>query len=316
MPHGAPLASSPVPISSRPIRSCRWRLAPLVLALATAGLARAQDAAEAPLQLRSATDLKPLPRGEANKALPIILRARELRGRPDIDAHAEGEVWLRRGPLVLQADRLDYEQAQDLARARGQVRIEHPSGRYSGSELQLQLERFEGFFLQPRYEFERVQAGGRAQRIDFLDRDRSVVEQGWYTSCPREDVVSPTGEGGTPRPDWVLQSERVRLDFEANEGIAEGAVLRFMNVPILALPTMSFPLGEGRKSGWLPPTLDFDTRSGLSVAVPYYWNIAPNRDATITPIVRTRRGPAVDGEFRYLEPTLRGEIGVNVLPWA
>ena len=245
---------------------------------------------------------------------PVQLRAREPRGRPDIDAHAEGEVWLRRGPLVLQADRLDYEQAQDLARARGQVRIEHPSGRYSGSELQLQLERFEGFFLQPRYEFERVQAGGRAQRIDFLDRDRSVVEQGWYTSCPREDVVSPTGEGGTPRPDWVLQSERVRLDFEANEGIAEGAVLRFMNVPILALPTMSFPLGEGRKSGWLPPTLDFDTRSGLSVAVPYYWNIAPNRDATLTPRVITRRGVGAGGEFRYLEPGVSGRVEGELLP--
>jgi LPS-assembly protein len=88
----------------------------------------------------------------------------------------------------------------------------------------------------------------------------------------------------------VLKTDRVQLDFEANEGIAEGAVLRFMDVPILALPTLSFPLGDGRKSGWLPPTLDFDTRSGLSVAVPYYWNIAPNRDATFTPKVITRRG--------------------------
>jgi LPS-assembly protein len=267
--------------------------------------AQATASVQADAQAKAAADAQ---------AEPVLLQAREVRGRPDVDASAEGEVRLQRGPLVLQADRLDYAQAQDLARASGQVRIEHPSGHYSGSELQLQLDRFEGFFLQPSYEFERVQAGGRAKRIDFLDRDRSVIEGGWYTSCPREDVVSPTGEGGTPRPDWVLQSDRVRLDFEANEGIAEGAVLRFMNVPILALPTMSFPLGEARKSGWLPPTLDLDTRSGLSVAVPYYWNLAPNRDATLTPRLITRRGAGANAEFRYLEPAASGRIEGELLP--
>lgn len=299
------------------------RLLPLAVAgLAACPQAQSQTPVPAPSSLppealACAPKKPPRPgpsRAAPSEPQPVRLQAREVRGRPDIDAEAEGEVRLQRGPLLLQADWLGYEQVQDLVRARGQVSIEHPSGRYSGSELQLQLERFEGFFLQPRYEFQRVQAGGGAERIDFLDRERSVVEKGWYTSCPREDVVSPTGEGGTPRPDWVLQSDRVRLDFEANEGIAEGAVLRFMNVPILALPTMSFPLGEGRKSGWLPPTLDIDTRSGLSVAVPYYWNIAPNRDATLTPRIITRRGVGASGEFRYLEPAVSGRIEGELLP--
>lgn len=218
---------------------------------------------------------------------------------------AEGEVQLRRGPLELQADWLSYEQARDLAIARGQVSVRNATGRYTGAELQLQLERFEGFFLQPRYEFDRFQAGGRASRLDFLDSKRSVATDGWYTSCPRDD-----GD----RPAWVLQTDRVQIDQAANEGVAEGAVLRFFDVPILALPTLSFPLGEGRKSGWLPPTLDFDTKSGLSVAVPYYWNIAPNRDATFTPKIITRRGPGLDSEFRYLEPGYRGRIEVDALP--
>jgi LPS-assembly protein len=112
----------------------------------------------------------------------------------------------------------------------------------------------------------------------------------------------------------VLKTDRVQLDFDRNEGIAEGAVLRFMDVPILALPTLSFPLGDGRKSGWLPPTLDFDTRSGLSVAVPYYWNIAPNRDATFTPTLITRRGAGLGSEFRYLEDGYRGQVQADVLP--
>lgn len=271
-------------------------LAPRLLPLALAVLAGGQAAAQAP-----AAPARP----SAAEQGPVELQAREIRGRPDIDAQAEGEVRLQRGPLSLQADWLSYEQAQDLAVARGHVRLSNPNGRYSGTELQLQLGRFEGFFLQPVYEFDRLQAGGRAQRIDFIDNQRSVAHQAWYTSCPRAD-----GD----RPAWVLQTDRVQLDFEANEGIAEGAVLRFMGVPILALPTLSFPLGEGRKSGWLPPTIDFDTRSGLSVAVPYYWNIAPNRDATITPRVITRRGAGVTGEFRYLEPAYAGRVEADLLP--
>jgi LPS-assembly protein len=236
---------------------------------------------------------------------PVELTAREIRGRPDQDAVAEGRVLLRRGALELQADWLSYEQARDLAVARGHVSVRNAAGHYSGTELQLQLERFEGFFLQPRYEFDRLQAGGRAERIDFIDNKRSVAHQAWYTSCPRDD-----GD----RPAWVLHTDRVQLDFERNEGVAEGAVLRFMDVPILALPTLSFPLGDGRKTGWLPPTVDFDTRSGLSVAVPWYWNIAPNRDATLTPQVITRRGLALDSELRYLEPTFAGRIQADLLP--
>ena len=236
---------------------------------------------------------------------PVEIQAREIRGRPDIDATAEGQVELRRGPLELQSDWLSYEQAQDLAIARGRVRVRNAAGRFSGPELQLQLDRFEGFFLQPAYEIDRVRSGGRAARIDFLDDKRSVAREAWYTSCPRED-----GD----RPAWVLKADRVQLDFEANEGVAEGAVLRFMDVPILALPTMSFPIGEGRKSGWLPPTLDFDSKSGMSLAVPYYWNIAPNRDATFTPQLITRRGVALGGEFRYLEPTFSGRVGAELLP--
>ena len=305
MPHGAPLASSPVPISSRPIRSCRWRLAPLVLALATAGLARAQDATEAPLQLRSATELKPLPRGEANKALPIILRARELRGRPDIETVAEGEAEFRRGGLVLSADQLRYLHPDDLAVARGNVRISRDGNVYSGPELQLHVQRFEGFFLQPSYHFGRTGAGGTARRIDFIDEQRAVATGATYTSCPSD------GSGG---PAWLLSTDKVKMDFEANEGIAENAVLRFYGVPILGAPVLSFPLTDERKSGWLPPSINLDSKSGLQFSIPWYWNIAPNRDATLTPLLSAKRGAGAEAEFRYLEPSFQGAAQVHVLP--
>ena len=148
-------------------------------------------------------------------------------------------------------------------------------------------------------------SGGRAARVDFIDSVRAVASDAIYTSCPRD---------GSGDPAWVLKTDRVHIDFDANEGVAEGAVLRFLGVPILAMPTLSFPLTDARKSGWLPPTLNIDNRSGLEVSAPYYWNIAPNRDATITPRVISKRGVGVDAEFRYLEPSYAGRVELNAVP--
>ncbi len=163
--------------------------------------------------------------------------------------------------------------------------------------MQLHVQRFEGFFSNPSYFFGSTGAGGTAQRIDFLDAQRAVATGANYTSCPSD------GSGG---PAWLLSTDRVKMDFEANEGIAENAVLRFYGVPILAAPVLSFPLTDERKSGWLPPSINLDSKSGLQVSVPYYWNIAPQRDATLTPIVSAKRGLGADSEFRYLEPQLPG----------
>jgi LPS-assembly protein len=281
------------------------RLAPLALALVTAGVARAQDADEPAIALQPVGELRPLPRGDAAKALPIILRARELRGRPDLETIAEGEVEFRRGGLVLSADLLRYDHPEDLALARGNVRISREGNVYSGPELQLRVQRFEGFFLQPSYHFGRTGAGGTARRIDFLDEQRAVATGATYTSCPSD------GSGG---PAWLLSTDRVKMDFEANEGIAENAMLRFYGVPILGAPVLSFPLTDERKSGWLPPSINLDSKSGLQFSIPWYWNIAPNRDATFTPAVSAKRGFGGEAEFRFLEERYRGQVNVHALP--
>ena len=267
----------------------------------------AQGAPAAPAAAASA----PRPEGPPAAArtdereLPIVLRARELQVRPDLDATATGDVDLRRGKVQIRADRLTYDGPEDLARALGHVVVRRDDAIYRGPELQLKVQSFEGFFLQPEFDLLRLQSGGRADRLDFIGSSRAVATRAAYTSCPREDMASLP---------WVLQADRVRMDFDANEGLAEGGVLRFMDVPILALPVLSFPLSDDRKSGWLPPGLNLDTRSGLEVAVPYYWNIAPNRDATLTPRVMTRRGFALDSEFRYLEPAYTGQLNLDLVP--
>jgi LPS-assembly protein len=260
---------------------------------------------DGPVPLAADRKLQPAPRGDSARQLPIILRAQSIRVRPDLDAVAEGNVEFRRGSTAIRADRLSYDTAEDLAAAQGHVRINTDGAVYSGPELQLRVQRFEGFFSAPDFEFFQLGAGGHAERVDFIDSSRVRATNAIYTSCPRD---------GSGDPDWVLETRRVDLDFAANEGVAEGAVLRFLGTPILALPSLSFPLTDDRKSGWLPPSVNLDNRNGLEVAVPYYWNIAPNRDATIVPRVITRRGLGADLEYRYLEPGHAGGVNLSLLP--
>lgn len=249
--------------------------------------------------------------GPSNKAderqLPLVLEADdEVRGRPDLEFSASGNVVLKRGRLTLRTDRLEYDNVADRVHAKGKVRIETAAGDwFAGPELSLTLGRFEGWLLQPEYYFSRTQAGGRAQRIDFIDADRAQLTGADYTSCPRD---------GSGTPAWLLSTDRVKLDFEASEGLAEGAVLRFLGVPILAVPVLSFPLNDDRKTGWLPPSINIDNKSGVELAVPWYWNIAPQRDATLTPVVYSRRGFALDSEWRYLEARHQGEVQWHAVP--
>lgn len=283
---------------------CLVRAVAGLLCLA-AGLPASGQSADSVGPSASGTAPKPAWAGEAVRRLPIVVRGQRVHGQIDGQTVVEGDAELSQGGLLLRADRLNYDPASDRATASGNVQISRDGDRYGGRELQLQLGGFEGFFVEPTYFFSRVGAGGNASRVDFIGSQRLQATDATYSSC-RADT--PDG------PAWELRMSRMRLDFEANEGTAEGAVLRFKGVPILAAPVLTFPVTEDRKSGWLPPSLSIDDKGGVGLAVPYYWNIAPDRDATLTPLFYSRRGLGLGSEYRYLTPNFGGTLGLNVLP--
>ncbi len=241
----------------------------------------------------------------SDKATDTVLQAQTIRGTPDRQTIAEGDAELQHDGITIRADRLSYDQRDATARAQGNVVVLHNGDTFRGPELQLQIETYQGFFLTPRYVLGRNGASGQALRTDFIDEKRSVSHEGTYSTCTPDD---------SGRRDWELSAKRLRIDFEKNEGVAEGAVLRFMNVPILAAPSLSFPLGKERKSGWLPPTIEHDSRSGPQFSAPYYWNIAPHMDATLAPQVLTRRGAGLNSQFRYLGRDSEGSFDTNWVP--
>ena len=268
----------------------------------------AQDASEA-----QALTLKPSPQLQENISattrplLPTFVSGDVITGRPDIDTVIEGHAMLRRGDMVIRADRLEYDQADDQAKAQGEIRINRAGNVYEGSALELKVDSFEGFLQQPSYRFLKNQAHGEADRVDFLDDSRSVIHNASYTTCQRQP-------GPNWMPDWILRATRIQIDSEEEVGKAENAVLSFKGVPVLPLPSISFPLSDKRKSGFMPPTFVPDNINGLEFTLPYYWNIAPNRDATLTPSIMSKRGIDLGGEFRYLESDVKGQVQATFMP--
>lgn len=290
---------------SKPTRPVNFRLSPLLLALGVCAPALGQSN---PSVVLKATRQLASPSADAPAARPaLVLQARRIQGQLDQQAIADGEAELRYGELLLRADRFSYDMSSDAVQADGHVEISRDGNRVRGPSLNLFVQRFEGEFLQPSYFFSQTAAGGQASRLKFLGAKKMRAEAATYSSCP---IV----EGDAAEPAWQLSASSLNMDFESGEGVANGAVLRFQGVPILAAPALSFPLGGQRKSGWLPPNISLDSRSGFELGLPYYWNLAPQRDATLTPFLMTRRGPGLDSEFRYLEAEHRGEINLAWLP--
>lgn len=261
------------------------------------------DTGEAPLTLRGSRVLGAPAKTGAKPAL--VISAGKVAAQADQQAEAMDGVELRYGELTINADKLNYRVIEDLAKAEGHVSINHNGNLFTGPLLQLYVSRFEGEFLTPSFYLALTGGSGKADLIKFIDSDHLSAKQATYSSCPAVE---------NQEPDWKISAKTLRMDMAANEGEAEGAVLRFLGVPILAAPSMSFPLSSARKSGWLPPNIFLDNRSGLEFGVPYYWNIAPQRDATFTPFIMTKRGVGVDSEFRYLKPGHAGRINVDLLP--
>jgi len=304
-------ALPPVPRSPRsPFPSLPPTL--IALALCAWGEAGAQQQAadDEALRLRGsrvlAAPAKAAKKSKADATKPaLVISAGQLSAQMDQQAQGEGGVELRYGELVLGTDRLDYRITDDFARAEGHVRIDHGGNVFTGPLLQLYVSRFEGEFLTPSFLLGATGGAGKAKVLKFQDSEHMSASEGSYSSCPAVEDEEPA---------WQITARELRLDLGANEGQADGAVLRFLGVPLLAAPSLSFPLSSARKSGWLPPNLFLDNRAGLEVGVPYYWNIAPQRDATFTPFVMTKRGVGLDSEFRYLEPGHAGRVNVDLLP--
>jgi LPS-assembly protein len=244
--------------------------------------------------------------GEVRGAL--FLRADRLEGDRTRVA-AEGDVELRTRRETVLADRLSYSIDDQTIQGEGNVVLRRGLDWITGPQVEYKRDTEVGFFRKPRFFVAEADAHGDASEIRFKGPGQYEASDASYTTCV------------APRPDWYLQSEELEVDNLRKVGTARGVSVHFLDVPVLYTPWLQFPLSNERKSGFLTPTLGSTGVRGFEATAPYYLNLAPNYDATITPRLMTKRGLMIGTQFRYLfgdadAPlgAMNGEMNAEILP--
>jgi LPS-assembly protein len=213
----------------------------------------------------------------------------------DGDATLRGNVRIRLGQRLLTADEAQVDAVERNVSMRGKVEYLDPTlhvrsdgGSFAGEGTA----EFRGaeFTLLDR------QVRGAAGEVSMRQEGLLELNDVAYTACP------PGNE------DWELTADEISLNQRTRIGTGRGVRLDFKGVPVLYTPWISFPVGDQRKTGVLFPVIGNSGKSGTMVAVPYYWNIAPNRDATLMTRYYSSRGLRLDPEFRYLSESSRGVL--------
>jgi LPS-assembly protein len=236
--------------------------------------------------------------------VPIFVEADRIQGHQDREIEAEGTVRLRRRGKALFADWLRYDMPEDEVNAQGNVRLEQHGDVLEGTKMRFNLDTERGAMENSKYQVQVNATTGRGEgdRLVFEGQGKYRMLGGNYTSC----------EVGNN--DWFVRAKDFEIDKGRQIGTARNASIVFLGAPILYSPYLSFSLDRQRKSGFLSPTLGGTKNSGYEFSIPYYWNIAPNYDATFTPRTMAKRGAMLNNEFRYLDPRYKGELHYDLLP--
>jgi len=262
----------------------------------------------------------------------ITVDAQRLEIYLDRKMSAIGDAEVHRNDQVLYGDRIDYDLINEELHISGNSRIEQPGKTVVGQDLRMKLGEREGEMTDVVFTMREAQATtgtkpassglqtkstssgfqtrpgsagflrGDAKSISFDGPEKESFKDARYTTCP----------AGVD--DWYLRAKDLEFDHSSDTATAHHASVEFKGVPILYTPWIDFSTNNQRKSGFLAPYYEHSNLNGFGVSVPYYWNIAPNMDATITPRYLSKRGEEVGVDFRYLQQNYSGRDIVQYLP--
>jgi LPS-assembly protein len=233
---------------------------------------------------------------------PVEFTADDAEVTADGISRFRGRVVVRQGARELEAGQVEYDERTGRVKVTGRAAYREPTFEISARDGEYDARSGEALFYDGRYVVPSRPARGEASEVVVSSKGKIFLEDVKYTTCMDED------------PDWELQAEDLELNIRESRGVARRVKLDFKGVRLLYFPYLSFPLSDDRKTGFLLPEFRNSDRSGTEFQVPFYWNIAPNQDATLTPRWMSDRGLQLLNEYRYLTRRSFGQANVEYLP--
>jgi LPS-assembly protein len=215
-------------------------------------------------------------------------------------AEFTGNVDINTVKMSLSAQTALIDKQRGLLNATGPITYRDTISHISSAGLNADLNNSEVSLLGANYSLTEQQGKGGAEKLSINESGLMLMNAS-FTACPGET------------PAWEIEADEINLLREEGWGETHNAILRILDTPVLYLPYFTFPLDERRKSGLLTPNISSSDKYGLETITPYYWNIAPNLDATITPRYMSRKGLQLQTEFRYLTEQHEGLVGIEYL---
>jgi LPS-assembly protein len=217
--------------------------------------------------------------------------------------HLTGHVKTIRADQELHADVADYNSDTTDYDARGNVHYQEAEHLLSADHIVGNTDNSTGVATgNVRFQMLDSHGNGTAVRAEQLDANRNHYSVATYSTC---DIG---------RHIWEIRAKKIDTDENTNRGIARDATMSVYGVPFFYTPYMSFPLSNDRASGFLYPYFEHTGNAGYQFRIPYYFNLAPNYDATVTPRYYTLRGAMLSGEARYMFPRTSGVFEFEYLP--
>ncbi|KWU47695.1 LPS-assembly protein LptD [Pseudomonas palleroniana] len=208
-----------------------------------------------------------------------------------------GDVVMRQGSMQMEAQEASLYQAENRGELNGNVRLRDNGALIVGDHAQVQLDTGAAQIDNAEYVMHKSRIRGNALYAKRAENAIIRLKDGTYTTCEPDSNA------------WQLKGNNITLNPATGFGTATNATLRVKNIPILYTPYIYFPIDNRRQSGFLPPSFSTGGETGFTLVTPYYFNLAPNYDATLYPQYMTKRGLLMEGEFRYLTKSSEGQFG-------
>ncbi len=213
-----------------------------------------------------------------------------------------GNVIIDRGGEQIGADKVSYDEPGQIIDAEGNVRYWNQGFHASGDRGSMSLEKDQSTLENASFIDLPSHGRGTAERVVVTGKDLVKARKATYTTCNPGSA------------DWLLAASRIKLNRTTDVGTATNVWVKFKKIPVFYSPYLTFPISDKRKSGFLVPSFRVSESTGVEATVPYYFNIAPNYDATLALRPMSDRGVQSQGEFRYLKKWGQGLLGIEYLP--
>ena len=240
----------------------------------------------------------------------VLIEGDSLESILDRKLRATGNASILKGNQSITADFIEYDQISEELYAKGEIKITTPDLELKGSELEMSLAENTGSVANASFvaninenstsKFNK-ELRGTATKIFLEGEDKKKLEFAKITTC----------EAG--QNEWFITSNETVIDQSSGNIKAKDAVLSLKGIPIMYSPYVDFSTTSQRRSGWLLPTAGTTTTSGFETSIPYYFNLSPTYDATLTSRYMEKRGLQFDGEFRYMKENFEGTSQIQYL---